>query len=365
MAYTPRQRQIMLERFLTDTNNKLSAVADIVSAGVNYDAQVVLNQYSVAVQKLVAQLETDGTGRLLATEKNAGLLRQLEVLNGALRATPEYIAARAADATKRLVVGLSRWMATATKTAAVVSELSALSTVVEESFAKLVSAAGPAQFESGAARLMNEVSAGVTDAVVEGIRQYATTKERLQSLLFTDEPEKVLRERTQEFADRAKRGAAELHRDIARIEQGQLDVEQAQANIAERWKEYKEARKEYLSRRPNQGQVLRQTDSLGNLAAKDARKRIMNDQQNELIKSSVERFGEDAVYVNAKNTDFDDNCFDAAEAEPMTLEEWEVSEFGPPRSSKRDCGENCKCLLIPVGNKSEQVVASGDQLTET
>ena len=46
-------------------------------------------------------------------------------------------------------------------------------------------------------------------------------------------------------------------------------------------------------------------------------------------------------------------CIAASEAEPMTMEEWEASEYGLPGSSARYCEDDCHCILVPEAVLSE------------
>ncbi len=46
-------------------------------------------------------------------------------------------------------------------------------------------------------------------------------------------------------------------------------------------------------------------------------------------------------------------CLDAADQEPMTLEEWAESEWGLPGSSTRYCEDDCHCVLMPVALMDE------------
>ena len=42
-------------------------------------------------------------------------------------------------------------------------------------------------------------------------------------------------------------------------------------------------------------------------------------------------------------------CILAGEEEPMTMEDWEASEYGLPGSSARYCEDDCHCILVPEG----------------
>lgn len=364
MALTPKQRQKLLEKFLTSANNRMAALSEIVGMGVELDVQVVLSKYRAAVVKLVEQLEVDATGRLLASTRNAELLQNLKAVNDALRQTPQYIAARAAENTQKLIGGLSRWMGAATRAAGVMAEIGNLGDVMRGGLEGIAGRTTGQMFETGLQKLMADVGEGVARGVQDGLQQYATSKESLEQLLFSAKPGTDLEERAAEFANRAKAGAAELNRDIARIQQGQNDIEAIRDKLRKELDQYKADRKEWLKANPNGAKLDKQTDVLASRNGREAQKVIMDRQQDSMTRSAVANAKGVPVFVNAKNTDYDDNCFDAALEPPMTLAEWESSEFGPPRSAKRDCGEGCKCLLLFVGTEDENVQATGEDVSE-
>lgn len=374
---TPKQIQAQLDKFFTEVNLNSTALSEFSSEATNVRVRRLSNLYNRRVLAAVNKLSVDKTGRITNSKGNAKILRSIRNLGEkfveGIKELPAEQRAIVSELSKS-VKNVNKQVKNLVKLANIAPEISAIESTINAGVSNVKSATSYQSLTRSFKAMTTNTVEGISSAVFDAITTYGDTKDSLSRILFGNDTIPNI----QKDLKRLDRKLAVIEKDvngyIAEVRKGRLDMKEANVKLKKNMETFKADRKKQIDKLRIQrsngtkgAQPLANNDQLANKIKNMNTKKLMDAQQSGMQEKASKTYGKKAeiVYVNAKNTDYDDNCFDAAESEPMTLTEWESSSFGPPRSDRRDCTVNCKCLLYAVGTKNDDLPAiTGEDISD-
>ena len=327
------KRSKLIENLLTQANETAKAFADFAASISAVRMRLLLAAYGDTTSRLVGALQTDASGRILANAKN------LEIQNRIEAATKAFVDAAGAeklvrDAAQATAISLEK--STATIRAAIGGNLDD----IPVSALRQSSLYGAISVQRTTVQIATGIGSRANDLISDAIIRYQGNKDDLISTLFSPEGLEFFQKKNADSLRWATGMSGKAADYVDSLKKGIKPIEDIRTSFRDELDKYIEQRK---GLRETGQPSLFENDGLETKAINEVQPKIMEAHQDYIYRETA-RLAPKAKFVNAKNTAHDDNCIDAMEADPMTLEEWRDSPYGIPRSPKRDCGIYCKCL---------------------
>lgn len=332
----------LLEKLLTEANESAKAFADFGADIAATRMRLIATGYADVVLRLVEKLETDNLGRIIRSSNNAKIYRAIEQVSNSFAGGASQVFTPITEAGKALNISIQNTTQAMRK---ILKETRA-DDVAIEAFAQDAAMYGTVTAQRGAMRIAATLADNINATIADAIMTYEGNKQDLMGRLFGTEGIEAFRARNAEMRAWAQNMQGKVVNYIESLESGKLDIAKIRDGFRSELNDYLKARKDFLA--TGQPSLFDDT-GLETKTITEVQQDIMKTHQDSIYRTAAETLPADVLYANAKNTSHDDNCIDAMEADPMTLKDWRDSEFGEPRSAKRDCGVYCKCLLFPVG----------------
>ena len=348
-------RAKLLEKLLTDANESARAFAQFGGDLAAVRMRLLTTQYAELVAKLVDRLEVDETGRILTNKANLELRKMIDQTSGAFRKAVSAPYGPLRDAGMALAGSVEA----GSKAMRAVLKATKVDDAAVSAFDTDAVLYGKAVWQKGALKIATNLSEQVNGVVTDAIMRYAGDKDTLISRLFSPKGLEHFKARNAEMKAAALELSGKAKDLIAELKAGRLDIAQVRDTYRSEVSAYIADRKAYLEagQTPSLFEDMRHEQE----SITVAKKQIIEAHQDSVYRSAAKALPKTTLWVNAKNTGFEDNCVDAMNADPMTMEQWKASEFGLPRSDKRDCTVYCECILFPVGNDD---IATGADISD-
>ncbi len=336
-----------LEAFLTAQNENAKALADIASGISVLRFRELTSLYADKIAEIVNALEVSGN-RIVDGPKSRAALKELASLNR------NYVAAavNVSGPAREITAATEAVVANATKA---MKQLAATKAddIAIAAFEKDIAAYAGRKVYRSYGRLAAEIATSTHNILNDAIAQYSGNKQDLIETLFSSKgldafakENEIMRNRAEAMTGKVLE-ALQSAKDAA--EKGlPADIIGIRDTFKSELDKYYEDRRAFLEG----DQSLFGQTGLERRATNDVKKAILDAHQDNINQIAAKTYGR-PLFVNAKNTGHDDNCVQAMDSEPMTEDEWQQSDFGLPRSPKRDCTVYCECILYPVGDENE------------